>query len=119
MYKISTKCKNCPCDIDQFHYVQKIKIHRGLSSLPKELFNLNLIALDVSYNNITILPREIRNLKNLYSLKILNNNLRFLPKEIVSLSSLNHVLLNGNEYINTYGSIKERLDQLNEEGYIN
>ena len=63
-----------------------------LSCFPMKLFmNANfegLRQLDISYNSIVILPRELGKLQNLRSLWIHNNPILLLPIEIASLQKL-------------------------------
>ena len=63
--------------------------NNNLSSLPKEIGNLkNLGYLNLGDNYITSLPKEIGNLKNLEELILDGNNLKSLPKEIGNLKNL-------------------------------
>ncbi len=55
-----------------------------------------LINLNLSYNKISDLPKEIGNLKQLTNLNFFNNNLITLPKEIGKLTNLKNLLLDGN-----------------------
>lgn len=112
--------KIVPVDVNQFFYVNKVFFCDGfLSNLPRELFNLNLIKLDISSNNITFLPREIGRLTNILELNIIQNKLDTLPKEILKLVKLKHMYINHNKYMHTIGNYKSRLRKLRENGFIN
>jgi len=57
--------------------------YNQLTELPKEIGNLvNLTELHLSYNQLTELPKEIGNLVNLTVLGLYNNQLTELPKEL-------------------------------------
>ena len=66
--------------------------HYRLNSFPMKLFSFSgvdsLRRLDLSYNNISLLPPEIGTLHNLRSLWISNNPIRHLPEQISSLLKL-------------------------------
>jgi len=60
-----------------------------LTVLPKEIGNLkSLTSLNLGLNQLTTLPKEIGNLINLTSLVLSENELTELPKEIGNLTSL-------------------------------
>lgn len=109
-----------PCDVDQYYYVTKILIiHSSISILPIELFNLNLVELDLSNNIIKVLPREIINLTNLEYLNLTYNDLSKLPKEILSLKKIRVLrLINDNKFIETLGIIINQLKILEDNGFI-
>lgn len=119
---IAENIKIVPCDIDQFFSLSDITIKYGeITSLPDELFKLNIKNLNLHTNKIENLPRKIIKLKNLKSLNIFNNNLKILPVEIFSLTNLYNGLLDENIYPNTsgYGNFRKRLYILYEKGFIN
>ncbi|MCK4651269.1 leucine-rich repeat domain-containing protein [Candidatus Babeliales bacterium] len=69
-----------------------------LKFLPKEIGNLsNLQELHLSENKLEFLPKEIGNLSNLQMLNISKNKLTSLPPEIGNLSSLQNLSLSNNE----------------------
>ncbi|KAJ3104539.1 hypothetical protein HDU96_008904 [Phlyctochytrium bullatum] len=56
-----------------------------------------LKVLHLANNELTALPKEIGNLKNLDTLVLRDNKLSALPEEIGKLSSLKHLHLQGNK----------------------
>ncbi|MGB7128588.1 MAG: F-box-like domain-containing protein [Candidatus Rhabdochlamydia sp.] len=70
----------------------------GLAQISKELFKLrNLESLNISANNLSILPPLIGQLKNLKKLKAEANYLKEIPKEIGQCSSLEILKVSGNQ----------------------
>jgi internalin A len=70
----------------------------NLSVLPKEIAQLtNLITLDLSWNKLSELPKEITQLTNLTTLYLNFNKLSQLPKEIVQLTNLTSLNLGSNQ----------------------
>ncbi|EMY12742.1 leucine rich repeat protein [Leptospira weilii str. Ecochallenge] len=68
-----------------------------LSTLPKEIGELqNLQTLDLFDNKLTVLPKEILQLQNLQRLDLSHNQLTILPKEIGQLQNLQELNLTGN-----------------------
>ena len=62
---------------------------KGFTALPPELFSLtSLIALDLSCNQLTVLPPAISRLKNLEQLNLCNNRFTALPPELFQLEKL-------------------------------
>ena len=69
-----------------------------LTQLPLEIKKLkNLISLDLSYNQLTQLPPEIGELKKLGTLHLQNNQLTQLPSEIKELTKLIALYLSYNQ----------------------
>ena len=63
--------------------------NKDISVIPPEIGNLkNLEHLDLSYNNIKRLPKEIGKLKKLKTLLLLRNELEEIPDEIANLKEL-------------------------------
>ncbi len=63
--------------------------NKDISVIPPEIGNLkNLEHLDLSYNNIQHLPKEIGKLKKLKTLLLLRNELNELPPEMGNLKDL-------------------------------
>jgi len=70
---------------------------KNLTTLPPEIGNLkNLEMLDLSSNPLTTLPPEIGNLKNLEMLHLDDNQLTTIPKEIGNLTNLEYLDLSSN-----------------------
>uniref|UniRef100_UPI004056CF88 COR domain-containing protein n=1 Tax=Candidatus Electronema sp. TaxID=2698783 RepID=UPI004056CF88 len=62
---------------------------KGIASLPPELFSLtDLIALDLSCNQLKVLPPEIARLTKLEQLNLCNNPFAALPPELFQLGNL-------------------------------
>lgn len=117
---VDCSLKVIPSDIDQFFNVNCVSInYSSISHLPKELFNLDLISLEISFSYVTIIPREIENLVNLEEINIGGNMLQKLPKEIFNLKKVYYSYFNQNKFIDTYGNHKRRLKTLNDNNYIN
>lgn len=111
-----------PVDIDQFHRVCDIAISQAyITTLPEELFNLDLKFLWVNNTNLRVLSREIKKCKNMKSLDISNNKLAYLPKEIYELKKLTRIGLNNNNYIDTRIDfpVARRIDILMSHGFVN
>ena len=71
---------------------------KELTSLPPEIFELkNLTKLYLSSNQLTSLPPEISELKNLTTLYIPRNKLKNLPPEIFELKNLTTLSVSGNQ----------------------
>uniref|UniRef100_UPI000A600058 leucine-rich repeat domain-containing protein n=1 Tax=Leptospira interrogans TaxID=173 RepID=UPI000A600058 len=63
--------------------------YQKLTTLPKEIGQLqNLQRLDLSFNSLTTLPKEIGQLRNLQELDLSFNSLTTLPKEVGQLENL-------------------------------
>jgi len=72
--------------------------YNELTELPKEIGKLSqLTYLNLSYNKLTELPKEIGNLTQLTQLYLHNNNLTELPKEICNLTQLTSLDLSHNK----------------------
>ena len=70
--------------------------NNNLSSLPKEIGNLkNLETLHLDRNSVTSLPKEIGNLKNLEYLELYGSNLTSLPSSIGNLKNLKLISIKG------------------------
>jgi internalin A len=69
-----------------------------LTILPKEIAELkSLTELFLSFNQLTELPKEIVELKSLTKLELNDNQLTELPKEIAELKSLTTLTLSNNQ----------------------
>ena len=79
--------------------VTELDLHfNQLTQLPKEIGNLvNLTWLYLSDNQLTQLPKEIGNLVNLTALDLSDNQLTQLPKEIGNLVNLTWLALSDNQ----------------------
>jgi internalin A len=72
---------------------------KNLTSLPPEILELkNLTKLNISGNQLTSLPPEISELKNLVMLDISGNQLTSLPPEISELKNLSQLNIYGNRF---------------------
>ncbi|MDI9395672.1 MAG: COR domain-containing protein [Euryarchaeota archaeon] len=89
---------------------------KELSSLPPEIKELkNLKELYISNNQLSSLPPEIKELKNLTKLYIFNNQLSSLPPEIKELKNLTKLDISNNQLSSLPPEIKElkNLTELN------
>lgn len=66
------------------------------------MFNLNLQVIDLNYNKIAVLPRELVEISNLRSLKLAYNELCCLPPEMCKLSKLETLVLSHNKLTNLF-----------------
>ncbi len=72
--------------------------HFELTYIPSEIAQLkNLRRLDISNNNLTFLPPEIGQLQNLERLDLYNNQLNELPPEIAQLENLQRLEVDNNQ----------------------
>jgi Leucine rich repeat len=86
---------------------------QNLTALPKEIVELkNLTSLNLGGNKFATLPKEIVELKNLTGLILSGNQLTDLPKEIVELKNLTGLYLDGNKFTTLPQEIG-KLKQLN------
>ncbi|MGA1048632.1 MAG: leucine-rich repeat domain-containing protein, partial [Minisyncoccia bacterium] len=80
-----------------------------LTTLPDSICNLtNLRRLYLNYNELTTLPENIGNLSELEILHLQNNHLSSLPDSIVELSELEWLYLQNNQLT----SLPENIDEL-------
>lgn len=89
--------------------------HNRLRSLPSALFNhlVSLQALDASSNELTTLPPEIGDARDLQTLDLHHNRLEDLPDELRYLRRLTVLELAGNQ-LQTFGACCNGLDALQE-----
>ena len=79
-------------NLDWFSYYLKLK-----GSMKEKIITLsNSVLFDLSYNNLTYIPKEIENLTNLEHLDLSNNKLEALPTEICLLTNLRYLYLGKN-----------------------
>jgi len=72
-----------------------------IKEIPKELGNLtNLVMLELNDNEIEEIPKELGNLSNLIFLYLNNNKIKEIPKELENLPKLKVFWLFGNEIKN-------------------
>jgi len=89
---------------------------KELTLLPPEISELkNLTYLDISSNQLTSLPPEISELKNLTYLNISENQLTSLPPEISELKNLNILYI----YRNQLTSLPPEISELKNLTYLN
>lgn len=62
--------------------------YNSLEGIPGEIADLNLIELDATQCNLSLLPRELFILKKLKKLTISNNKFTQLPEELAQLTAL-------------------------------
>ena len=87
--------------------------YNNLTSLPKSITRLeNLTRLYLSWNKLTSLPKSITRLENLTEIKLNKNNLTSLPKSITRLENLTRLDLSWNQLTSLPKSIT-RLENLN------
>ena len=68
-----------------------------ITTLPKELFQLkNLEVLVLNNNGVTSIPPDIKKLKKLRVLEIQDNSISKIPDELVTLPKLEILRLSGN-----------------------
>jgi Leucine-rich repeat (LRR) protein len=76
-----------------------IKFNTELTSLPVQIGELkNLTTLNLQDNSLTSLPAQIGELKNLNKLYLSSNQLTSLPAQIGELKNLNKLYLGGNQF---------------------
>lgn len=86
-------------------YLNKLKFllchHNRIfeTDIPVELFNLqSLTVLDLSHNNLKVIPENLENCKSLVVLNLSHNQMRSLSKKIfVQLTELSYLNLSDNE----------------------
>jgi len=82
--------------------------YKNLTSLPPEISELkNLKSLDISRNLLTSLPSEILELKSLTQLNIFDNKLISLPPEISELRNLKNLSIRSNQLTSLPPEISE------------
>ena len=74
------------------HFLEKLPQLKKYTLI--ELYNLK--ELELSYNFLTTIPKELGNLVNLRELNLINNRLTSIPKELGNLSNLQHLYLSNN-----------------------
>jgi Leucine-rich repeat (LRR) protein len=72
--------------------------YNNISVIPPEIKYLkSLLYLYLDINNISIIPPEIKYLKNLEELSLSNNNISVIPPEIKYLKNIKRIYLFGNK----------------------
>ena len=91
------------------HRANSLWVQRNqLTALPAEISELrNLTSLDFRGNRLTALPAEITELRNLTSLDLRGNQLTALPAEITELRNLTSLDLRGNQLTAVPAEISE------------
>jgi len=74
---------------------------RGIGVITPELCQskLDLVEIDLSHNQIKIIPPEIGQLKHLNTLHLDHNQIKSIPKELGQLDSLETLSLKGNDIV--------------------
>lgn len=89
-----------PKDIDPLDVIGLDLSNHNLTVIPDIVCNLtSLRYLDLNHNNLTVLPGCIGNLKELRELHIQNNNLTILPDSIGDLKELRDLRLSNNSLV--------------------
>lgn len=70
-----------------------------------QILNVNTTKIDLSNQNLSKIPEEIFELKNLKKLILRNNKIRVIPQEIEKLKRLQTLDLSGNNISNFYAKI--------------
>ena len=78
---------------------KEIKITKGLTSFPKELYNFvdSLEVLDLTDNNLSTLPDDFYKFKKLKRLFISNNQFEHVPKVLAKLPNLSMIGIRNNK----------------------
>ena len=98
-HKLSKLPKLPKMTIEEILNLQELDLsYNQLKEIPKEIFTLtNLQKLGLSNNQLTEVPKEIFTLTNLQVLNLYNNQLTELPKEIGNLTNLQILYLYNNK----------------------
>jgi len=69
----------------------------GLNFFPMDVLNFNYLEdINLSFNNIRAIPKQIEKLENLVSIFVESSNLVEIPDEILKLEKLEYALFEGN-----------------------
>jgi Leucine-rich repeat (LRR) protein len=79
---------------------------KNIKQIPEEIFDLNLIDLDINYTNITTISPKIGKLSKLRRLDLSNNKLSEIPNEIGNLTELRYLSLFNNNLTSLPDSLK-------------
>lgn len=83
--------------IHDYYYLNELNLHAmQLHELPKEIRFLNLNFLNLFYNCLTTIPKEIKQLKLLERLDLSHNWLKEIPEEIGLLVNLTYLTISDN-----------------------
>ncbi|XP_070538709.1 leucine-rich repeat-containing protein 63-like [Ptychodera flava] len=89
--------KEIPHDIYKLKQLHTLVMSfNQISSLPMSLYTLPLVFLDLSYNRISYLPNELKQLKHLREFNIEGNQLAALPCDAFKLRHLRHLKVTNN-----------------------
>ena len=87
--------KNSKEIIKDIILIKKLKNEIGLKYSVKEIYNKK--KLDLSYNNLSLIPSSIDRLVNLQKLNLYNNKLSSMPESIDYLVNLEYLHLGNNK----------------------
>ena len=86
-----------------------------MHQIPESIANLNKLRhLNISWNDISEIPKWIDSLANIEVLNFWGNKIEFVPEEIASLNKLKKIYLNFNKISESSKEIKK----LREKGII-
>ena len=91
-------------------------IHKNLAEADYPLVLLDLTEIDLSDNQLTLLPNEISAFTNLRKLYLHNNQLTELPEEIVELNNLTTLAIYNNPNLTLTNNQKKWLEDLETNG---
>ena len=112
-FSAGRKEKNLSSSIKKLKNLKKLNIY-GFEKLCPEIGLLKrLEVLDLSYNDLTDIPREIAELKSLISLDLSANFIYEVPLPVLKLTQLEHLSINNVfEHMDKDGKSKKKMQQI-------